>query len=443
MRSMRIALAAVLAVFVLAPASTAMAAKKDPAAALIAAKAREKGMAEAPAVASAAGLTCTVNDARWVGEDKKQGLTIYEVACAQGLGFVMVAKADQSKPLAYSCVETLKPADDGSRNSLFCELPGNASPVAGLTPYIAKAGRACVPEKARGIGQGQRNAYFEILCQGGGGFILVTSSPPNAAEPVQMNTCLAYEPGGNLFCELTDRATQLAPIDALVAKSGKPCAVKDRRYVLTAKDGDNFYEVACSDGTGYMIQESAKGDLQRILDCGSADFVGGGCTMTDSRASKTEQSALYTKLAAKAGFPCNVSKYAPLPTTGAKEVIELQCSDRPDGGIGVFTAAGGKVFNCVLAEIEGYRCSFTKKDVVYPKLTASLKALGKGSCTVSDARIIGKTADEGFVEVACSDGLPGWVIGYPIGGDQPKELLSCMQASNVGGGCKLPTNRRN
>jgi hypothetical protein len=92
--------------------------------------------------------------------------------------------------------------------------------------------------------------------------------------------------------------------------------------------------------------------------------------------------------------------------------------------------------------MNGYRCSFTKPDAAFPRLTADLKGLGKGSCTVSGSRIIGQTATQGFVEVACSDGLPGWVMAYPLGQTTPKpaELLSCLQAKGVGGGCKLPTN---
>jgi hypothetical protein len=441
MRPIGIGLIAALALAVMAPA-TAYAAKPDPKAALMAAKAKEKGLAEAPPLVQAAGLSCTVTDARWLGEDKKQAMNIYEVACQQGMGFVLVSKAAEPKPQAYTCLETAKPNADGTTNSLKCDLPANNTATGGLEAFVAKAGNPCTIDKARAIGQGQKSAYFEVACKGGAGYILVTSSPPDAAQPVQMNTCLAYEPGGNLYCELTDRATQLAPVDALVVKAGKSCAVNGRRYVLTTKEGSNYYEVSCADGSGYMVQETAKGDLQRILDCGSADFVGGGCTLTDARAAQTEQAALYTRLAGKAGFPCNVEKYAPLPTTGAKEVIELKCSDREDGGIGIFTASGGRVYNCVLAELEGYRCSFTGKELVYPKLTSALKSLGKTSCVVSDARIIGKTAEEGFVEVACADGDPGWVIGYASGSESPKEVLSCMQASTIGGGCKLATNRR-
>lgn len=450
MRPIRFGLIAALALSIVAPASVMSAApKQDPKAALMAAKAKEKGKLEAPPLVQAAGVNCTVTDARWMGEDRVQLVNIYEVACQQGMGFVILAKVvdpkvgpvDDAKPQAYTCLETSRPAADGS-SSLKCELPGNNEFGLALAPYVAKAGSDCVIDQVRAIGQGAKSAYFEVACKSGEGFIMVTSAPPTPEQPVQMNTCLAYEPGGNLFCELTDRASQLQIVDRLVAKSGRNCAVKDRRYVLSGKDGSNYYEVACDNGSGYMVQQNAKGDLQRVLDCGSADFVGGGCTLTDARAAQTEQASLYTRLAGKAGFPCDVTKYAPLPTTGAKEVIELQCSNRPDGGIAIFTAQGGKVMNCVLAELEGYRCSFSKKDAVYPKLTANLKTMGKTTCVVSDARVVGKAADEGFVEVACADGLPGWVLGYPTNSEAPKEVLSCTQAANIGGGCRLPTNRR-
>lgn len=451
MRPIRIGLVAAMAIAALAPASAMSQiknAKASAAQAKAAAQAQAKGMAEAPPLVQSAGVRCSMTEARWMGEDKTQGANIYEVACQEGLGYVLIHKASdpatgQPATQAFNCLETSRPAADGTPNSLTCTLPGNADPKAGLAPFVAKSGTACVMDKARAIGTGSKNAYFEVACQDGAGYIMVTSNPLDPNQPVQMNTCLAYEPGGNLNCQLTDRATQLKVVDALVAKSGKTCQISDRRYVLSTKNGDNYYEVSCVAGTGYMVQENAKGELARILDCGSADFVGGGCTMTDARAAKTEQSALYSKLATKAGFDCDVSKYAPLPTQGAQEVIEMQCSNRPDGGIGIFTAQGGKVLDCVHAELDGYRCSFTEKKAVFSKLTANLKTLGKNSCTVSDARAVGKTADEGFIEVACSDGLPGWVIGYPTGSEKPKEVLSCAQAGNIGsGGCKLAGNRR-
>lgn len=443
MRSIRLSLATVLALFALTPV-TAMAAaptKKDPAEALMAAKNHERGLAEAPAVVTATGVKCTIDDARLIGEDKKTKQAYYEVACKEGLGYIVAGAVNGGAPLAYTCLAAA--AAPAAEAGVQCTFPQNTNHAAALSPFVQKAGRTCDIDRTRYIGQGQKNTYFEVACKGGAGYVVVTSWPPDATGDVQMNTCLIYEEGNSLFCELTDRAAQLGPVNALVAKSGKTCTIKDRRYLLTSsKDASNYYEVACDNGKGYVVQESAKGELTRVLDCASADFIGGGCTMTDSRASMTEQAALYTRLSGQAGFKCNVEKYATLPTQGAREVIELVCKDRPDGAIAIFTASSGQVYDCVRSELEGYRCSFTKKDQIYPKMSADLAKLGKGSCQVSDARAVGKTTDEGFVEVACADGLPGWVVGYPNNSSTAKEVLSCLQASNIGGGCKLPTNKR-
>ncbi|HYG26381.1 MAG TPA: hypothetical protein VD906_05705 [Caulobacteraceae bacterium] len=442
MRSIRLGLAAVLALFALAPATAMAAPKKDPAEALLAAKNRERGLAEAPAVVAATGVKCTIDDARLIGEDKKTKQAYYEVACKEGLGYILANAVNGGQPLAYTCLAAA--AAPAEQAGVQCTFPRNTDHAAALSPFVQKAGRTCDVDRARYIGQGQKNTYFEVACKGGAGYVVVTTWPPDATAEVQMNTCLVYEQGNTLFCELTDRAAQLAPVNALVANSGKSCNIKDRRYILTSsKDASNYYEVACDNGHGYVVQEAANGSLTRILDCVSADFIGGGCTMTDSRAALTEQSALYTRLAGQAGFKCDVEKYATLPTTGPGEVIELACKNRPDGAIAIFSAGGaGQIYDCVRSELEGYRCSFTKQNLVYPKMSADLDRLGKGSCEVSDARAMGKTTDQGFIEVACADGDPGWVIGYPNNSSSAKEVLSCLQAQSFTSGCKLPTNKR-
>jgi hypothetical protein len=409
--------------------------------ALMAAKAKEKGMAEAPAVVQAAGLKCNVVDARLIGQDKQHG-SFYEVDCGTGLGYVLQSVKD-TPPLVFNCLEAGRPAADGTPSTISCELPGNLDTIGAVQKFVAKTDNPCVVDKARAMGQNKKSSFIEVSCKNGGGYIVTTSNPPDLTQPVQIITCLASDPNGNLACEMTDEAAQLAPVNALVAKSEKTCNISGRRYVLTTTSGSNFYEVACDNGRGYMIEENAKRELARMVDCSKADFVGGGCTLTDSRAAETEQAALYSKLATKSGFNCDVAKYAVLPTTGPKEIIELQCKNRPDGGIGVFTASGGHVYDCVRADVLGFRCSFSKTSAVYPKLTGDLKKLGKPSCEVSDTRSFGATTDEDFVEVACADGDPGWVIGYPKENDTPKEVLSCGQAASFGtGGCRLATNRK-
>jgi len=443
MRKFGIGLAAVLALLVMAPATTVSAAKKPAASADgIDAKAREKGMADTPALAAAGGLSCTVSDARWIGADAKTKQAYYEVACNPGMGGVLIASVD-TPPTFYSCLETAKPGADGKPGPLACKLPANLSPVQSLAPFVAKAGVPCVLENARSIGSSPKNTFFEVACQGGLGYVLVTSAPVDASKDVKANTCLAYEPGTNLACQLTSRETQMAIVEPLAAASGKNCVVTDKRYILTTVNGAMYFEVACQDGKGYVLERAANGSFGRAIDCANAPG-GAECTLTDAREAQTEQAGLYTRLATKAGFPCKVEKYALFPVRVAREeVVELKCSDRPDGAVAVFDAnGGGKVYNCILAEVQGYRCSFSPKEASLPKFSVDLKGLGKGSCAVSDARAIGmSTTGESFVEVACADGLPGWVMVYPASSSTAREVLSCRQASGVGGGCKLATNK--
>lgn len=408
--------------------------------------ARAQGKAEAPALAQQAKIACQITDAALVGkaEDKKAktSTSFYEVDCDQGLGYVIQAP-EGGTPTAFSCIETGAPQADGKPNGLACKLPGNANPLADLAPLVAKSGVPCTVEKARPIGQSATNTYTEIACQGGAGYVLVTGAPANLSDPVTANTCLAYAEGaGNISCELTDPAAALKVVDPLVASSGKACTIKERRYVLTTKDGSNYFEVSCEDGKGYVLEQEPNGSLKRTIDCANASFVDGGCRLTDARAAQTEQAGLYTKLATDAGFKCNVSEYAPLQTTAEREVIELKCSDRPDGGIGIFPAKGAAtIYDCGRAELVGFRCALTKGPQNLAKLTDDLKALGKNSCTVADQRVVGKLSTGNVImEVSCSDGLAGYMVEYTTTPVAPKAATVCTMAKSMAGGCKIPAN---
>jgi hypothetical protein len=444
-RSIGIGLAAILAFAAIAPAAVSQG--RAPAAAKLDPKAIAKGMADVPALITAAGIKCTPVNAYHIGgstDAKTKAKTDgYEVACSEGMGFALISESTAPAPTAYTCLETARLDANGKPSTLACKLPENANQAKGLQPFLAKAGSTCVPNKARAIGSSKDMVFFEVACESGKGYVVQTSNSPSLDKPIEVNTCLAYEAGATLACTLTEPTAQLAAIDALAAKSDKACAIKDKRYMLSSKAGDNYYEVACQDGKGYVLQEASNGSLTRTIDCAQADFVGGGCKLTDSRAAATEQNGLYTRLAKAAGFDCAVAKYGTLTGPPGLDVVELQCSNRPDGAIGLFgrDAASTKVYNCVESEVAGYRCSFTKFDPLYPKLTASLKTMKPDTtCVVSEARVIGADATEGFVELACSDGLLGYVLGINKADMKPKEILTCAQSRNIGGGCKLASN---
>lgn len=411
-----------------------------------------KGMAAAPALVQAAGSDCKVADARFVGEANdpktKAKTTLYEVACEGSEGLLVQQVSGETTPSVFTCEEAASAASSGNKGATQCVLPGNADPKAGLMPFVAKAGVTCTPDKVRALGHSPTNAFFELACrEGAPGYILQVSAPPRLDKPVTAEPCLMFEPSSNIHCELTDRAAQMSIVDKLMAQTGKPCAIKDRGFIGVASNGTTYYEAACQDGKGYVVVQSPGGTPAKAIDCVNADAIAGGCKLTDTRQAKTEQNSLYSQLAKKAGFDCTVSGYAPFAETmPGKEIVELTCSNRPDGAVAVFPVSGGGagvVYDCAHSELMAFRCSLTKPTAAYPKLTADLRTLGKATCVVSESRVVGVTSDKrGYIEVGCADGLPGYMIEYSMSPLAPKSTLVCAEAQGISGGCTLPHNKK-
>jgi hypothetical protein len=440
-------LAAAALVITLITATASFAAPPPPGAAPIDPAMRTAGMKAAPGLITEAKVPCTLVDARELGTGTaadKSETTIYEIACKEGLGYIIGKETKAGAPLlTYNCLMTSLPTADGKPNGLACALPANANPAAGLQPIVSQTGRACVIDKGRYLGPTPDKQVYEVACQNGQGLVLLV---PIAGGAPEIDNCLAYSGGaGAIKCTLTTPDQEIAPLDTIAASSGKCAAVESKRYVLTTTDGSDYFEVACADGKGYMLQVDHTGKLADTIACAEAFEIGGGCTLTDARQALTQQNALYSNLAKEAGFNCAVSKYALFPTTDpSKDVVEMACSDRPDGGVGIFPAHGPKqVFDCLRSQDEGYKCSYTPISALFPRLNAELKAKNKGGCVVSDARPFAH-GDDGsdFVEVACADGGPGWVLVYPTGASSPSELRNCVEVANLAGGCQLPTNRK-
>ena len=439
MRPMKWGLAAALCAVVLAPAAVISAPKG---AAKISDAQRKQGMAEAPAVAQAAGLNCQVTDARFIGEAKdpktKASTKFYEVACNQSMGFVLQSAEGQA-PGAFSCIDMAPPAGEAPKEgAITCGLPGNSDPKAHLAPLLAKAGVQCAPEKARGIGQGQNKSFLEVLCQGGVGYVVIASPTLDPSKEVEAQNCLNFdEVEGKVKCELADKATRLAAIDSLIATAANGCVVKDRRFVGSAKGGGDFYEAACQDGKGYMYKVAGSKVVQ-TWGCAQAQQILEGCKLTDARQASVEQAATYTKLARNAGSSCDVESYALFSTsTSSQEAVELVCKNGT-GVVGLFPPTGkGQVIDCGRALAAGFKCGLTKNPG-YASLTADLKKLGKSSCTVSDARVGGQTAKGTvMVEVACADGLKGYMIEYS---KTPTVTAVGAQGCAFAGGCTLKGN---
>ncbi len=450
MKLSKMGLAAIAALVLLSPAAAF--AQKAP---KIDEKNHKRGQAEAPAIVAATGSGCTVADALLVGEvddpKAKTRTSFYEVACQGSMGRVVqkIASTDKKAPApiadklsTFDCLSTSVP-QGGKPNSLMCVLPANANAMTGLVPFVAKAGVNCEITNARAIGQTATNAYFEVACSNKRGYILATTATLDPSKEVGPSSCLLYEDGAAISCILSKRDDQLTVANVLAASADPMCQVKDRRYLLSTVAGDEYYEVACASGTGFMVVSDPKGAFKSKIDCANADQISGGCTLTDIKTAKTADNALYTKLAKASGFNCDVSGYRTLGSDANGESVELQCGNRPDGALGVMPKTGnGRFYNCAAAQTTGYRCNLTKPEAANMLLTAAVKkARPTSTCQVSESHFIGASADAGFVEVACADKEPGYVLRYPKTSDQATDALYCTQSKTlIGIGCGLPTN---
>ena len=408
----------------------------------------DKGMKEAPAVLAETGTTCTIVNARFIGtmimaptgvdpkskEAKPAPVAGYEVACKEGMGYTLLTM----KPTATAndCIASSLSA------SLACRLQENANPKAGLAPVMTEAGRPCAVNNAKFLGSTPTGTkFYEVACKPGEGYLLQREpGKPAAAFP-----CISAV-GGKLACTLTTDDQSVAYAKTLAAGVKKPCDVKDVRYIGMTSSGLDGYEIACTAAnSGFIYTITPAGEAKQQVDCALAASFLGGCKLTDTTKAETAENGIYTDLARKAGFKCQVNKYRLIgvnPTTNA-DVVELACADRPDGAVAEFAEdpTKSKIHDCVEVGALGQACKLgSSLTPVYDKLSASLAAKGKGSCKVAGARYIGGAANgAAFYETACSDGGLGWVVKTLGAGYTADMLVPCATATGDLS-CKLPSN---
>ena len=392
-----------------------------------------KGAKDGPPLVAASGVTCTIDQIYWVGSGKdaatKQEFNAYETTCKEGLGYLITTNATPT-PTSFDCVAL-------SNQAQHCILPGNAHPELGMAAKARAAGRACDATKAVYNGSTRDGqSFYELACSNGPGFELGIKG-----TQVEINECIALA-GTPRACKLTAPEQIIAALAPAVTASGKTCALKDQRFIGAAQDasGDQFYEVSCQTGPGFVLVLDKALTFRRALDCRQAEGLAGGCKMTDSAVIETQDNAIYSRMAAKAGFPCQVSKYRFVGVDKDKrEAVELACSDRPDGAFAFLSeTVKTDVYDCVRAGTIGQTCKLTTTDPLFAKYQKDLSMKGK-SCNVTGIGFLAKTATADFVELACAE-PPGWTISYPTGSNTPGEVLSCPQIAGRGLRCKLPSN---
>jgi hypothetical protein len=415
-------------------------------------KKHEQGMKDAPGLIQQTGINCTLTDSILQGSapgkdaaGKDSKFKYYEVACQEGLGYMIQAQEVGSEVNAYDCLAMtkFKPKEgEPDKGQIFCRLPANAEPLKGFQPIMNKANASnCAVDKAqyKGSSAADKVDEYEVGCASGDSFVLQYPRVGSSKTLMAAN-CFSLDPGQ---CDYFPKDKFVAKLAAMAAPAGRPCQVTDGRYMGTvASNKNSFYEIACSDQkAGFVLQTDANGKYVAAIDCARASAIGNGCSLTSAVAAQTEENATYSRLAKQIGYNCDVKGYRSLgeEQSSKREVVELACNNHADGAFALLpvdTGQKGEYFNCARAELRGLKCVLTPPEATYAKLSSEISAAGK-TCQVSGARSVGKATDGAeFVETTCSGG-PGVMLEYAPNSETVKTVTPCAQAAGIGGGCKL------
>ena len=454
MKRLGLALAAAAALFTLPLADSAAAGTPPPPPTVKAADVKitpadkVRGMKEAPPLVAASDVkTCQITDAALRGsgtskspDGKTVKATLYEVVCQTGLGYLVSAPENQPKPQMINCIIA------SAAQGLKCALPQNLDVKKGLGDYVQQAARTCAISQQRYVGSNTSGAnYYEVGCTGASGFLISANDGGGAPQAID---CQAVQ-GTPQACQFTSKTQILAAYQPAVAKSGKACQISDVRPVGADKtSGDIFTEIACTGSPGFVLQQDSAGAFRAAIDCDRAERIGGGCKLTDVAAAQASRTGGYAKLAAAAGFSCQVSNSRYIGQDANKrDVVELACSDRPDGAVAAFSETGkSDIYDCVRARaLGGSTCTLTQASAVYPRYTELMATRSHGTCKASGANYLGSTslgssAKTDYVETVCDSGVRGFVIGFKAGTTSLSTVLSCSEAAEEGLPCEMPAN---
>lgn len=256
--------------------------------------------------------------------------------------------------------------------------------------------------------------------------------------------------------KMRERGMKDAP--GFVQAKGYPCTVTDAIYMGPSQAADaegkpikgqvnEVYEVACSDGLGFIFGNPGIDPL----DClklstiisnekakGLTKFSVPACRLPGNADPKVGLVPVVKKL----GVSCPVdrARWVGVSSSDKFDQYEVGCSDG-DAFLVEIPAAGSThtlaVSNCFQAVSSGNdSCQYYQKSAGIALVSALTAKSGK-PCTVSDARwVANKTAGGSYYETACSDGKTGFLIETDKAGAFVR-TVDCVRAETIAGGCTL------
>ena len=368
---------------------------------------------------------------------------------AIGLAAAMFAAA-LSPAAAFAAKAPPAPAGAGDAKS-------HAQGMTDVPALVTKTGINCTPTDANFLGQGKQkdasgkettSKVYELVCQEGLGYMIMAAVDGSTASAFD---CLAMtinkpKPGeadkGTTFCRLPANSDPLPGLQPLLAKAGAAgCTVNAGRYMGSSADGKlDQYELSCSNGGAYVLQNPRVGSPQKITAIDCLSLTSGQCEYLP----KEKFITLLGTYATPANRSCQITDgrwMGALPS--GDNFFELACSDEKAGYVLQLNAQKQyvKSFDCARATSIGGGCTLTAASAAQTEATGTYTQLAKQigyPCNVKAYHSFGldKQGRE-VAELSCSDRPDGIVGVLPVEKGQTGEYMNCMRAPKMGVTCAL------
>lgn len=220
---------------------------------------------------------CQVTDATIVGVGAGN-TPIFETVCSHGVGFVVLS---DRRRVAIECAALAAATADrrADRDMLVvseCRMAGNQMTFERIAGYATEAGVSCDVGQAAHIGRTGEGGVFEVGCRDGSGYWLRRSSAGWDHEDCLKVTAL------NDTCRLSTAESRIAQLTGRMRSAGLGggCDVAAVGYVGEA-GADDYYEVRCQTGTGYVVQVGSNDAVTAAAPCAEAQAtLGAACRLS-------------------------------------------------------------------------------------------------------------------------------------------------------------------
>ena len=213
---------------------------------------------------------------------------------------------------------------------------------------------------------------YEVVCSNSMGYFLVDQAPGKpygfscfAADASRVADEAQGRPPG-VFCRLAANADIKTMATAVAVHAGTACVARDVKWIgVSSASNSEFAEVACSDGTGYILKSAAPGSTRpvAVIPCHDAAMQGLPCKLTKTGPIVTVQTL--KDAIAKHGVSCDATNVRVIGQENAlkRYVVELQCPQQPKGLVAFVPLDGNtakfEALDCAAAVTRGIDCKLS------------------------------------------------------------------------------------